>query len=167
MINKNIFLFLLMCWFILLMGMMIGAARSHQFPPAPLGTEADPNIYSWADRDGDGDVDLVDYSHFAKEYTGSIGSGPQMGFSPNEKWQMEIEIQLLRQANAKLDNELRLEQGRNTVEINQYQQQLGSMLLSKFEGMIQNVRQPINVYLYDVSSVGGIHITFDDPNGVR
>ena len=152
---------------ILLLLLTLAAISMAQFPPAPLVIEADPNIYSWADRDGDGDVDLVDYAQWAKEYTGSIGSGPQMGFSPNEKWQMEIEIQLLRQANAKLDNELRLEQGRNTVEINQYQQILGSMLLSKFEGMIQNVRQPINVYLYDVSSVGGIHITFDDPNGVK
>ena len=79
---------------ILLLLLTLAAISLAQFPPAPLGTEADPNIYSWADRDGDGDVDLVDYAQWAKEYTGSIGSGPQMGFRPGEKWQMEMELEL-------------------------------------------------------------------------
>ena len=137
-----------------------------QFPPIPLRLQAetDPNMVL-ADLNGDGMANMVDFALFVRAYQAVNGSMPKAP-PPNELSLLKMEVQLLSQANAMLDNELRLERGRNTVEINQYQQQLGLMLLSKFEGMINNVRQPLNVYLYDVSGVGGIHITFDDPNGV-
>jgi len=127
-----------------------------QFPPAP----------DKADLNGDGKVNMIDYALFVKAYQESNGSIPASP-PPNELMMLKMEVQLLREENASLDNELRLERGRNTVEINQYQQQLGFMLLNKFESMINSVRQPMNVYLYDVSGISGIHITFDDPNGVK
>ena len=130
-------------------------------------TAQDPNTP--ADLNNDGKVNLIDFALFVTAYQGFTGTGIPLNPTPNINQMLSMEINLLNQQIVHLQDQLDAER-LDTLTLKQWLEQSRIKQLSYLNSIYQRVddiRMPVNVYLYDVSGVGGIHITFDDPNGVK
>ncbi len=131
--------------------------------------QIDPNniFFSRADINFDGRVDLVDFALFVGAYQSSAGSIP-LAYSDTDRQRMMIENEFLRMEVLRLEGLLSSERI-DVLRLKQWLDQQRLKYLSSMEGLyrkIDSMRQPLNVYLYDVSGIDGVHITFGDPNSI-